>query len=307
MVEVEGSENAIAMPITWKCEAYVTSPNAVNIFVWTIKPEAYATYDAGNVDVSGRVAITNSAELPAATPTPTVTDPGKPFIQDETGKIGWVVIEDELEKATAGETVRVNMNGATVVPGYIFDEIKGQDITITLLMDNGISWTVYGKDVTAKSAKDIDLAVTVATESKPVNNIPVNVLNKVIGEKYHVNISLKHNGDLGMKAILNINLDAKNKGLFANLFYYNAARNSMQFIWADDIDENGMAHLVFGHASEYSIVIDKEIMQKSATAVQTGDDSVSPVLLVVIMLVSLLVAGGIILYLYKGKRRDRRE
>lgn len=307
MVEVEGSENAIAMPITWKCEAYVTSPNAVNIFVWTIKPEAYATYDAGNVDVSGRVAITNSAELPAATPTPTVTDPGKPFIQDETGKIGWVVIEDELEKATAGETVHVNMNGATVVPGYIFDEIKGQDITITLLMDNGISWTVYGKDVTAKGAKDIDLAVTVATESKPVNNIPVNVLNKVIGEKYHVNISLKHNGELGMKAILNINLDAKNKGLFANLFYYNAARNSMQFVWADDIDENGMAHLVFDHASEYSIVIDKEIMQKSATAVQTGDDSVSPVLLVVIMLVSLLVAGGIILYLYKGKRRDRRE
>ena len=74
-----------------------------------------------------------------------------------------------------------------------------------------------------------------------------------------------------------------------------------------EFDENGMAHLVFDHASEYSIVIDKEIMQKSAAVVQTGDDSVSPVLLVVIMLVSLLVAGGIILYLYKGKRRDRRE
>ena len=208
-------------------------------------------------------------------PVPTVAprDPGKPFIQDDTGKIGWEVIRGETAKAKAGDTIVVDMNGATSVPGAVFDDIKGKDITITLDLGNGVSWTIYGKDITADKVSDINFEVKVGTEEKPVNTIPVEVINKVTGERTFVNISLTHDGELGLKAILNINLDPKNAGLFANLFYYNEQYGIMQFIWADDIDEYGTAHLVFTHASEYTIVIDEDIMQQSIASPKTDDEN----------------------------------
>jgi hypothetical protein len=167
------------------------------------------------------------------------------------------------------------MNGATDVPGAVFDDIKGKDITLTLYMDNGISWTINGKSITADKVSDINFTVKMGTAENPVNTIPVEVVNKLTGEKGFVNISLTHDGEFGMEAILNISLDPKDAGLFANLFYYNEVDKAMQFIWADDIDENGMAHLVFTHASEYTIVIDQAIMNNYVAYEQspaTGDD-----------------------------------
>ena len=86
-----------------------------------------------------------------------------------------------------------------------------------------------------------------------------------------------------------MNLDKKNAGLYANLFYYDEGRKNLKFVWADDIDASGMAHLVFDHASEYSIVIDKEIMSPKVDAAtpSTGDDSMNPIALLMIMATSM--------------------
>lgn len=43
------------------------------------------------------------------------------------------------------------MNGATVVPGDIFDSIKGQDINVVFDMGDGITWTVNGMDIIRRS------------------------------------------------------------------------------------------------------------------------------------------------------------
>lgn len=45
-----------------------------------------------------------------------------------------------------GDTVTVDMNGTTVVPGDIFDNIKDRDVTIVFDMGNGITWSVNGQD-----------------------------------------------------------------------------------------------------------------------------------------------------------------
>ena len=239
-------------------------------------------------------------QRPAApAPTQAPRDPGKPFIQDDTGKIGWEVIRGETAKAKDGDTIIVDMNGTTLVPGEVFDDIKGRDITITLDMGNNISWTIYGKTITADKVNDINFEVKVGTAENPVNTIPVEVINKVTGERYFVNISLVHDGELGLKAILNINLDPKNAGLFANLFYYNEQYKVMQFIWADDIDQYGTAHLVFTHASEYTIVIDEGIMQSNATSPKTGEESL-PIGLM--MLILLSIGEGSYLTIKRRKR-----
>ena len=63
---------------------------------------------------------------------------------------------------------------------------------------------------------DLDLGVNTNT-----NNIPAEVINQVTKEKNSLQLSLNHNGDFGFTATLTVHLDAKNKGLYANLYYYN--------------------------------------------------------------------------------------
>ena len=76
-------------------------------------------------------------------------------------------------------------------------------------------------------------------------------------------------------------MDAKNAGLYANLFYYNEKTGELEFICADEIAADGTAELTFTHASDYAIVIDTEPMDKGADEAdgdkaetsETGNDS----------------------------------
>ena len=149
----------------------------------------------------------------------------KPYIKDDSGKKGWDVISLQLDEAESGETVTVAMNGTTVVQKNIFDSIKGEDVTLVLDMGNGLSWKINGQDITEPSG-DIDFGVTVGADAG--KSIPVDVINGVTGERYSMNLSLAYDGELGFIAILTINMESKNAGLYANLFYYNEQTGKLE-------------------------------------------------------------------------------
>ena len=194
-------------------------------------------------------------------------DPGKPFIEGHPDQDGWDVIKERLQDAISDKLLDLNsdgkvivdMNGASVVPGDILTEIKGQDVTVVFDLGDGIKWTINGMDITGDNIGDIDFAVSVGT-----NAIPVDVVNNVTGERYSIQISLAHDGDFGFTATLSVDMDKKNAGLYANLFYYNTDTEELEFICADKISEDGTADLTFTHASDYTIVVDKEPMDGSA-------------------------------------------
>lgn len=200
-------------------------------------------------------------------------EPGKPFIKGEDGKEGWQVIESWTDGAKEGDTVHVDMNGSTTVPGEIFDSIRGRDVTVTFDMGNGISWTVNGLDITAQKGETIDFGVYLGAEAG--KSIPVAVINNVTGERYSMNLTLSHEGEFGFTAVLTVNMDAANAGLYANLFYYNPESGALEFICAGQIDAEGNTDLTFTHASDYTIVIDTEPMdgQKKAGE-ETGAEAV---------------------------------
>lgn len=195
-------------------------------------------------------------------------DTGKPYIKDENGKEGWEVIKDEVDKTKDGDTVTVEMNGSAVVPGNVLDELKGKDTTIVFDMGGGITWSVNGQSITNDKIGDIDFSVTVGT-----NTIPVDVINNVTGERYSQQISLAYDGEFGFTAVLSINMEASNAGLYANLFYFNEKTGELEFICADEIAADGTAELTFTHASDYAIVIDKDPMDVASNeAVGTNVD-----------------------------------
>lgn len=195
----------------------------------------------------------------------------KPYIKDDSGKEGWDVIKPQLEEAKAGDTVTVAMNGTTVVPKDVIDSIKGKDTTLVLDMGNGLSWKIYGKDIT-DAAGDIDFDVTAGADAG--KSIPVDVINNVTGERSSMNLTLAYDGEFGFTATLTVNMESKNAGLYANLFYYNEQTGELEFISAGQIDPDGNVELVFTHASDYTIVVDTRIMSDNGQADNKADETI---------------------------------
>lgn len=195
----------------------------------------------------------------------------KPYIKDNSGKEGWDVIKPQLEEAKPGDTVTVAMNGTTVVPKDVIDSIKGKDTTLVLDMGNGLSWKIFGKDITG-AAGDIDFGVTVGADAG--KSIPVDVINNVTGERFSLNLTLAYDGELGFTATLTVNMEPKNAGLYANLFYYNEQTGELEFICAGQIDSDGNVELVFTHASDYTIVVDTRVMSDNGQADNKADETI---------------------------------
>lgn len=195
----------------------------------------------------------------------------KPYIKDDSGKEGWDVIKPQLEEAKSGDTVTVAMNGTTVVPKAVIDSIKGKDTTLVLDMGNGLSWKIYGKDIT-DAAGDIDFDVTAGADAG--KSIPVDVINNVTGERSSMNLTLAYDGEFGFTATLTVNMESKNAGLYANLFYYNEQTGELEFISAGQIDPDGNVELVFTHASDYTIVVDTRIMSDNGQADNKADETI---------------------------------
>ena len=151
----------------------------------------------------------------------------------------------------------MDMNGSVVVPGDIFDSIKGRDITITFDMGDGIIWSVDGKSITRDAspdrAGDIDFSVKTG-----VNSVPADIVNNVTGENYSIQISLSYEGEFGFTAVLSIGLGKENAGYTASLYYYNESTGELEFICADEVSTDGTVSLAFTHASDYVIVLDDD-------------------------------------------------
>ena len=195
----------------------------------------------------------------------------KPYIKDDSGKEGWDVIKTQLEKAESGETVTVAMNGTSVVPKTVIDSIKGKDTTLVLDMGNGLSWKINGRDIT-DAAGDIDFGVTIGADAG--KSIPVDVINNVTGERYSMNLSLAYNGEFGFTATLTVNMEPKNSGMYANLFYYNEQTGKLEFVGAGQIDSDGNVELAFTHASDYTIVVAANIMSDNSQADNNADETI---------------------------------
>ena len=165
---------------------------------------------------------------------------------------GWEDIREEIADADKGDTIAIDMNGETEVPGEIFEEVAGKDVTVEFELEDGISWTVNGQDIpTATDFSDLDLGVDLGTKG-----ISVDVINSVTGELGSVQITLAHDGEFGFALTLTAPLGKENAGYWANLYHYDEAGKTLNFETSAQIDDEGDVALRMTHASQYAIVID---------------------------------------------------
>ena len=218
------------------------------------------------ITTAGTTTTTKPADTTKPTDTTKPADTTKaPQIKGNDGKTGWEAIEEELLSAPDGDKIVVEMNGETEVPKDIFAAIEGMDIELVIELDNGFSWTINGEDVT--EPMNIDLGIG------DEENIPVEIINKVTGEREYKTFAINHDGDFGFTATLTVDMGNENEGYYANLYWY--TNGGMEFICADKISAKGIAELKFTHASEYVIVIDEENHGKRAEVSEDADEDVS--------------------------------
>ena len=254
------------IPATGETPVVTTPANTTPAYTgkpsWVTIPTGPITTTTTTTTVPADEDIEDNTEVDENTDTVKPSNKKQPQIKGENGKIGWEAIIDEITDTDDGDTVIVDMNGATEVPEDIFEQIKGQDIDLVIELDNGFTWTINGESVT--EPMDIDLGVNEGAA------IPVKVINKVTGECEYLAITLTHNGDFGFTATLTVDMGEENKGYYANLYWYTAG--DMEFICADKISSKGKADLTFTHASEYIIVIDEESHAKRAEVSEDTDE-----------------------------------
>ncbi len=186
-------------------------------------------------------------------------EPGKPSIPEDGTRPTPELIESVLNSidiTAEGETIAVDMGGATTVPKEILEAAKGKDVDIQLNM-GGYSWTINGKDIMSSNLKDINLQVTMNTE-----NIPNSTIQKLAGDNPVKQLSLAHEGDFGFKASLTVKMGEEYAGKYGNLFYHDS-EGRMTFIDAGTIRPDGMVTLGFSHASDYVVVMSNEEMSQS--------------------------------------------
>ena len=196
--------------------------------------------------------------------TGTVAKP--PFIEGDPSTSGWPAIIERIEAANNGESVPIYMNGTTLVPAEVFQAVQGRNVTVVFDMGNSVIWNVNGVCVKDDALVDTEYAVFTNT-----NSIPAELVAMIAGSDYTMQISLTHDGDFGCSPILNLNLGSNNAGLYANLFYYDPANNSLEYVTADEIKNDGSTALTFSHASDYLIVADHDIMANASAHLDTPE------------------------------------
>jgi len=159
--------------------------------------------------------------------------------------------------------IPIKMNKATDVTKKIIDLIKDKNVELKLEMNNGLIWTIYGKDIS--KATGIDLSVDLL-----INNIPKKTIDDMV-KQYELDsgtgtrqLSLKHNGEFGLTAYLKMGLGNEFSGKVANLFHYNPDTRKLELQSVDKVAKGGATSFTLTHGSDYLIVYaDKVLMDES--------------------------------------------
>ena len=217
----------------------------------------------------------------------------------DSSKSGWEAVTSQIDSAKDGDTVTVEMNGATTVPSGVFEHLKDRDVKVLFNMGNGITWTVNGRDVTEIKG-DINLGVTFGGEAG--KTIPVDVVNSVTGEHYSVNLTLAYNGEFGFTATLTLNMKAENAGKYANLFYYNPTDNKLEFVSFGQVGNDGNVTFTFTHASDYTIVLADSVINRVESPSTGNDGDMWRSRMIVVLCCAFMAVGTGVFYTNRKKK-----
>lgn len=177
----------------------------------------------------------------------------EPYVAGEPGKSGWNAVCAELMSASDGETVTVKMNDTTELPEEVSACIQNKNVNLALKMQNGVSWTVNGMNVT--KPKTVNMEVSTSPRKSLAD-----MADSLNSEKKAVPVKLYQSGDFGFDASLTIDLSDRYNGYYASLYGRNRKTGDAEYFSGGQA-KNGRISLdfaKFADSSEYAVIFTSE-------------------------------------------------
>jgi len=258
---------------------------------------------------------TESTEIVESTPVEVVI-PTNGTVAEQTE-----AIVEAIEEVKEGNDVVIKVEDTeskeVVVSVEVLTTLKEneeKDVDLVIELGNGFTWTIEASSVDESKweagLNAINFWVEVVEEV-----VPENLVTEVAKNKENaVEISLKHNGEFGFEAALDIPVGKQHAGKNATLYYFNPESNALEAQELSTVGEDGNVRYTFTHASDYVVVVEEteevpsteqmESTEKAENAVtDDAKESKSAAPVIVIILVVLLAAiAGFVFYAKKNKK-----
>ena len=232
-------------------------------------------------------------------------------------------IVEAIEEVKEGNDVVIKVldaeSGEATVSVEVFKALEeNKETNLVVELGNGFSWTIDASTVDTSKVEAgleaIDLWAGIVE-----NVVPEDLVKTVANEENEVlEISLKHNGEFGFTAALDVPVGKEFAGRSASLYYYNPETGALEAQELATIDENGLVRFSFTHASDYVVVIEKaaetapvdtevnteapvDTEGQTEGNVEVEEKGGSPVLAIVLVL--LAVAAGCFAFAYSKKKK----
>ncbi len=198
--------------------------------------------------------------------------------------------------------VTIQMEDTTILTPEKMQMAKEQNFDLLLDMGGAVTWSINVDSIDENRMTDVDMGVTLGTE-----NIPQELISTILNGNKYLEVTLAHQGPFGFEPVLNIEIGKEYSGQYANLFYYDPEKESLEFICDAVIGPDGVASLRFEHASCYLVIVSEQSM----SGVSFDDDSVNPltrwIIIGVLICMILVVIGYGIFFFLKKKREEEEE
>ena len=154
------------------------------------------------------------------------------------------------------------------------EENKGKDVELVIELANGFSWTINANSVdTSKLENGLEAINFWVGEVEDV--VPSELISEVAKENEKtMEISLKHDGEFGLTAALDIPVGNEYAGKTAALYYFNPETGALEAQAKEKVDESGAVRFLFTHASDYVVVIEeaaKEVVNTEVSGTEATE------------------------------------
>lgn len=220
---------------------------------------------------------------------------------DDAPKTNAAQDEEEGSMPYTRPAVLMDMEDISILTREVLQAGKDQNVDMILTMNDRAKWYVDAGSAQS-DAEDTDMGVSFGG-----GVVPKDILEQTAGDCKYLEFDLAHDGPFGFAAKLEIALDPEDSGRYANLFYYDTGDETLEFLCAVVIDENGYARFPMDHASHYVIIVSDEPMSAATvgTAVDNGETGFPQRYIVICAVAAAvfaaLAAGG---YFWWKKRQE---
>ena len=149
-------------------------------------------------------------------------------------KKGWTYAANYIKYMGSGSSVTIDMNEEDTIPASVTKAMKGRNVNVKFVLENGVVFTINGKNIT--NADEIDISTKYNT-----GNVPKKLVQAAYKKNKAVSaaqISIDNNS-FGAEASVTVKFSTKRAGYKAKLYRYNESKGTLTLVDSAKVQDNG--------------------------------------------------------------------